>query len=630
MSTKDVALDLRWRLQVIGLSSSIAEPMAQDIEKWNLNSGSEWTVSRLKSLKVDLFRIKAKMEPLTWVRKNRKGKVAGWLGILFDWADGPYFNKALQSLMAYTYFVSPRLTAKQKDKTLSGIQSEESFIPQDLVDKLKSTTVRAIGSLSIIPDLDSLSLLVYRGSPSKRSPIVGERSVPQNESISKEFNMLHTPWGLSLYERFRNQYCGALSGMDSARRQEASWHYQYGGAEFGSHVSPCSDPSQIWGGTVHMLQEPGYKCRTIASPYRLHQIALKPLGDKLFEILKTLPWDCTFDQQKAHPNIQEALRKGKTVHCVDLSSATDYFPLSLQLEVLKTIFGENDYINLFHFLSRSNWKSNELGTISWTRGQPMGLYPSFPSFGLTHGLLLLMLSNGEYHGQFFVVGDDIVILNDSLAKAYKNTLDLLECPYSPDKTISSDTFAEFAGKIITSQQVFPQLKWRKMSDDNFLDLMCLLGEKGRALLTPRQKIVYDKVAKLLPPWGCNHSGGDNPLSDATFQTLEFIQEYGVGKKTVESVVDLAAWITHKHGFQDDGLWPFISRDVHKIINTFDEKVKRAFSPTVVGGLVSSAVSLAKLFPDLSEVSGKPILPTLEFTSARTSTLDWYEALLRIK
>ena len=311
MSTKDVALDLRWRLQVIGLSSSIAEPMAQDIEKWNLNSGSEWTVSRLKSLKVDLFRIKAKMEPLTWVRKNRKGKVAGWLGILFDWADGPYFNKALQSLMAYTYFVSPRLTAKQKDKTLSGIQSEESFIPQDLVDKLKSTTVRAIGSLSIIPDLDSLSLLVYRGSPSKRSPIVGERSVPQNESISKEFNMLHTPWGLSLYERFRNQYCGALSGMDSARRQEASWHYQYGGAEFGSHVSPCSDPSQIWGGTVHMLQEPGYKCRTIASPYRLHQIALKPLGDKLFEILKTLPWDCTFDQQKAHPNSQEALRKGK-------------------------------------------------------------------------------------------------------------------------------------------------------------------------------------------------------------------------------------------------------------------------------------------------------------------------------
>ena len=196
---------------------------------------------------------------------------------------------------------------------------------------------------------------------------------------------------------------------------------------------PKLDLSKLTAGNIGFIQEPGGKARCVASPFRIYQRVLQPLGDALFSILKDLPWDCTFDQSKAFPVIQKALRKSHTVHCVDLSSATDYFPLDIQMDVLRAIFGSQELIDLFSDLSRAVWRTNKpyQPTVGWKRGQPMGLYPSFASFGLTHGLLLLTLSKGYYHGQFFVVGDDVVILDDKLAKAYQEVLKLLECPFSP-------------------------------------------------------------------------------------------------------------------------------------------------------------------------------------------------------
>jgi hypothetical protein len=167
-----------------------------------------------------------------------------------------------------------------------------------------------------------------------------------------------------------------------------------------------------------------------------------------------------------------------------------------------------------------------VGNISWKRGQPLGLYPSFGSFALTHGLLILGLLDQEYDHQFFVLGDDVVILDTQLADKYMQLLSILGCPYSDSKTIRSDKLCEFAGKIVTSSQVIPQLKWRNCSDDSFLDIIRLLGPKAVELLRGRQKRVIatiQAVPEFLGGLGWNSKG--LPLEERLLSSWVFDETY---------------------------------------------------------------------------------------------------------
>jgi hypothetical protein len=246
-------------------------------------------------------------------------------------------------------------------------------------------------------------------------------------------------------------------------------------------------------GKIGFIQEPGMKLRAVANPGRIYQCALRPLGDSLFNMLKELPWDCTFDQKKAIPFIQNRLKNG-LCHSVDLTGATDYFPLDLQKQVLNVLFQKDKYgyKDLFYSISRGNWLYKD-SSIRWTKGQPLGLYPSFPAFAITHGILLFALNGFKHDHQFFVLGDDVVILDDNLYNSYMSVMESLECPISASKSISSQKIAEFAGKIVSTEDVVLQLKWRPTSDDSFLDTMRNLGPPALKLMRPRQK----KVCKLL-------------------------------------------------------------------------------------------------------------------------------------
>jgi len=149
------------------------------------------------------------------------------------------------------------------------------------------------------------------------------------------------------------------------------------------------------------------------------------------------------------------------------------------------------------------------GQISWRRGQPLGLYPSFGSFALTHGVLLLGLLKEPYKGQFYILGDDVVILDDAIAHSYRELLASLGCPISETKSLTSNSLCEFGGKILTSQSVIPQFKWRVISDDSFLDLVRNLGCRAVKLLRARQRAVVQKLSSLpecLGGFGWNPKG----------------------------------------------------------------------------------------------------------------------------
>jgi len=333
-------------------------------------------------------------------------------------------------------------------------------------------------------------------------------------------------------------------------------------------------------GEVHFLQEPGYKLRSIASPFRLFQVASEPLKNDLKRIVASVPWDCTHDQGRAFGPIQEAIRSKKVIHSVDLSNATDYFPLELQEMVLSTIYGHTSpYLKLFRDVSRSNFKS-EMGMIRWTRGQPLGFGPSFFLFTLSHGLLLYGLNGYRWDNDFYVVGDDVVILNDTLYHSYIHALSVLECPYSPDKSVSSSELAEFAGKLILSDLVVPQLKWRQVSDDNFIDLARLIGPRIRRLLSKKQREIIDVFAHIpdfIHPYGLNWSYKGSTLEKMVKDGLELSFEQSV----LSSLTGLSGSVNKQlyasYGHLTDDLKTLIKTDeIRDEIRTFDEKVRSVF------------------------------------------------------
>jgi hypothetical protein len=241
---------------------------------------------------------------------------------------------------------------------------------------------------------------------------------------------------------------------------------------------------------------------------------------------------------------------------------------------------------------------------------------------LTHGLLLLHLAGGHYDNQFFVVGDDVIILDDGLRDKYIAMLDRMSCPWSADKSLSSNSLAEFAGKIITSVRVIPQLKWRKMSDDNFLDICRLLGRKSYCLLSSRQKKVFKQVAHLCDPIGLNFSlPGDN-LAEMLYRTLDFYQPE---KFVLGSLMGLRKRINRNVYTSSES---FNFEQLNEISATFDEKVKSALTKTVFNRWESSILIGLEAFESLPVALGlSPRLPFKEVQPSRLSTLTRYERLL---
>jgi len=414
------------------------------------------------------------------------------------------FAKGIQLLQIYTSLTAKVVTPSQKKKFIDGVCCPE---PQHGLQIARRYISKGCFFSQIRPVVGTLpparSLLDMNVSDSRRGPTpVGSFSEPDSliDSSNYLFGSLE---GWNHYLKYLDLYRPVLKDIvpyDIMSR---------------GMVAPRQSINDFVVGRIGLIQEPGYKLRAVANPGRVFQRVLEPLGDSIYSLIKRFPWDCTFNQMKAFPILQQALAAGRTVSSIDLTGATDYFPLSLQIDVLQYVFQRDQLtIDLFREISTSKWLMPNHGLISWNRGQPLGLYPSFGSFALTHGLLLLGLCNGEYQDQFFVLGDDVVILDTQIADEYLRVLSILGCPVSGSKTIRSANLCEFAGKIVTTAGVYPQLKWRTISDDSFVDVAKLLGPRSMGLLQNRQRKVISAIAEVpefLGGLGWNSSG--KPLED---------------------------------------------------------------------------------------------------------------------
>ena len=228
----------------------------------------------------------------------------------------------------------------------------------------------------------------------------------------------------------------------------------------------------------------GTDLRDIAVPNRFIQNALVPAAGRLYDVVRRLPQDATFDQDKFDTKIQNRVNNDNLYQgSVDLSKATDNLPFSwgdkiIQSlgvifapnddQLLSSIFGASspskiydvskdaefwDSYELFRTIARANWE-DEGYFIRWKVGQPLGSLPSFAMLAITHNLLLesLCASLGFTHSPYVVLGDDVVIFNRKVRARYITQLASRGVPLSLHKSYEG-RLSEFAGKTYVKGSV---------------------------------------------------------------------------------------------------------------------------------------------------------------------------------
>lgn len=469
------------RLMSLGIPKTASHQLVVQIGEWEKHSGVEWTVERLKEVKLlYLHRLEGKpYTPKQWI-KLKGGIPSGPLKVLFR--EKKNFSKALTALLSYSVYVSATVTPTQRKKFLESMESTDETGLNSRIHPVKPSVHREISRPP--------TLVEYCTSLKKRGP--SEKGTRPEMEVEQMF--LH----------------GAMSNavrMIVASDEDIFRRVIPTDIFFQVEPHPRSDVTKHTLGRISAIQEPGYKLRAVANPSRVLQAALEPLKRDLESVLRSFSTDFTFNQEKALPLIQGWLKQRRTVYSVDLSDATNLFPWPLQRELLQEQFTHPESRRLIEIMDQcatGPWH-NTLGgdpVCHFTRGQPLGLGPSFFTFALSHNTLLQGICERRgIEPRFCVLGDDVVIADPHLHRIYRETLRNLGCKVSPSKTFKSKNFAEFAGYVILADRVGKGFKWRMISDHSFASACTNLGKSTMSLLTKEQRAVAAFLGPIPKPLG---------------------------------------------------------------------------------------------------------------------------------
>jgi hypothetical protein len=193
------------------------------------------------------------------------------------------------------------------------------------------------------------------------------------------------------------------------------------------------------------------KSRPFAIFEYISQMALTGLHDSVFEILKSIPQDATFDQ---NVGFRDILYSGHTYYAsYDLTAATDRFPMTFQKRVVEHILGSKDLSDAWcDIMTGYPFELPDGSSIVFGAGQPLGAKSSWGVFTLSHHVALRIAALRSGVGlkdlPYKILGDDIVIMDKSLASAYVDVMTELGVQISKTKTHESNHFAEFAKRIM--------------------------------------------------------------------------------------------------------------------------------------------------------------------------------------
>jgi len=182
-------------------------------------------------------------------------------------------------------------------------------------------------------------------------------------------------------------------------------------------------------GQLSFKEEAAGKLRVFAMVDFWTQNILRPLHKSLFNLLKLIPNDGTFDQDASvKRSIQKSLVSG-CAYSFDLSSATDRLPIDIQVSILDMLFPQKigelwkallvsrDY----HVPGYKTLISDQV--VKYAVGQPMGALSSWAMLAVTHHYLLQLCAYRlgklqSWEENYEILGDDLVIFEPKLAQEY--------------------------------------------------------------------------------------------------------------------------------------------------------------------------------------------------------------------
>jgi hypothetical protein len=218
-------------------------------------------------------------------------------------------------------------------------------------------------------------------------------------------------------------------------------------------------------GRLGFKDEPAGKVRVFAMVDPFTQWVLEPLHKAIFDVLKRIPQDGTFDQMAPIERLMKNRPKGP-FYSFDLSAATDRLPLILQKALLSFVMGSwaaETWGNLL--VGRSYLASHkDLGKTSvdmvYGTGQPMGALSSWAMLALTHHCIVqwaalragVITVEGKWFTDYAVLGDDIVIADKRVALQYEELMKALGVSIGLHKSLLSTRglALEFAKRFLTS------------------------------------------------------------------------------------------------------------------------------------------------------------------------------------
>lgn len=562
-----------------------AVALSRSITHWVKFHGLAFAVSRLKDMKQQRIHFE-NGSPSTFVKSKGDLLPIGPFKCL--WKSSISFEDSLSMLNVYTCSVSPRITHSQAKKFVDSV----NYIGPEISDFLDIDGLTEFSLTSFQKHTQNYGpIMKWIRKDNKRAPTLIDGVIKTAPETSLSIRKVITDFrDASLSNRkllmkhklvFHKSIYQCNNSLHLFTKMVADRSLQHMTSDL-NFFEEMNKPPLV--GKIGQIQEKGLKLRSVANPFRILQHSLYPLGTYLFGMLKQMPTDCTFNQEKGFDFIKEKLNEGETMYAYDLSNATDRFPLSVQIDLIEQLLNkdnsrpgrnnnspalshQNDagveredlikQLALLQDISRGRWISPELEFYSgspflqWKTGQPLGLFPSFALFAVTHNALLQNIAVKHDAGDCFrVLGDDVIISNELVARSYKKVLMKYGCKISEDKSIISDKFGEFAGKLTFPTGTLHVPKWQHFTTDNPYGPMACIGVKGLTFVPPQFKKTVTFLMSLPKPHGLEL----NPKGFSLDERVLDFHEVLMGKQhDLEPVTDFNQSYTDKNESVQD-IW----------------------------------------------------------------------------
>jgi len=523
-------------LRACGIPRKQAHEILNIVEKWERESGPEWTNSRIKDLRQWYeTTLTGQPKPPQWFKHTKEGYPVGIWKWVFDLKPA----KALGVLSLNTVFYEHKLTETQKKKFLHGLAGNQSQDREDL-ERLPKVQMNWKKPKQM-PEIQFPTLFDMTGS----IPIHECRStVRPDGKLGLALKALRASW-----ESVPQVTFNFLDRQDLLG-------YMPVDVVGNDYQLELDRPHERCVGRVSVLQQPQLKARIVGNPNRVLQVTLEPLKTIYMDCARKLQSDVTHDQESGVAWVQSKLRQGIELAGSDLTSASDLLDVELSLELVDRVFGfpeiqgYREYEQYFLEVSRSKWYCPSLDReVQWSQGDVLGTGPSFGLLTLTNNAAALTayrcaVKEGAidksipWSDSFRIVGDDIV-MRAPMEPHYTRIIEDLGGEINHSKTLKSDRVAEFAGRVITSNSSYLKaIKYSEPSDNSFMSYVAQLGDQAKYLLMPKQRQVYNLLKEVpgivVPgPWMPDSYGiGLGPRYSWYLQEVEPVL------KTVEPDLDL--------------------------------------------------------------------------------------------